>query len=212
MFKKPLAHQSNATPLRSSARRQLLASLTGQYPSLIPSEDVEGLSGKEVGRLVLPEGVRTTSFETSGGVEGVSLYLMVVSNVVLISSNSGLILIMVTPFGCHSVEIQRNSYQPVNPPSHKLSSRLTYSLPTITSSPVCPITNDRTAQSNPDPDLDGCTIIHRCRQIFEETIVITGCTNWFNRGIYYRKLGLGGEVRGCREDSCGRRYERCGRA
>ena len=73
MFKKPLAHQSNATPLRSSARRQLLASLTAQYPSLIPKEDVEGtgLSGKEVGRMVLPDGVRTTTFETSGGVEGV---------------------------------------------------------------------------------------------------------------------------------------------
>jgi translation initiation factor 2D len=68
MFKKPLAHQSNATPLRSSTRRQLLASISSQYPSLIPAED-----GKEVGRLILPEGVRSCTFETSGGVEGVSL-------------------------------------------------------------------------------------------------------------------------------------------
>jgi translation initiation factor 2D len=68
MFKKPLAHQSNATPLRSSTRRQLLASISSQYPSLIPAED-----GKEVGRLILPEGVRSSTFETSGGVEGVSL-------------------------------------------------------------------------------------------------------------------------------------------
>jgi translation initiation factor 2D len=69
MFKKPLAHQSNATPLRSSARRQLLASISSQYPSLVPAED-----GKEVGRMVLPEGVRTSTFETSGGVDGVSQY------------------------------------------------------------------------------------------------------------------------------------------
>jgi translation initiation factor 2D len=68
MFKKPLAHQSNATPLRSSTRRQLLASISSQYPSLIPAED-----GKEVGRMILPEGVRSSTFETSGGVEGVSL-------------------------------------------------------------------------------------------------------------------------------------------
>lgn len=68
MFKKPLAHQSNATPLRSSARRQLLASISSQYPSLIPAED-----GKEVGRMILPDGVRTSTFETSGGVDGVSL-------------------------------------------------------------------------------------------------------------------------------------------
>ena len=68
MFKKPLAHQSNATPLRSSARRQLLGSLTTQYPDLIPSGENE----KEVGKLVLPEGIRTGTFETSAGVEGVS--------------------------------------------------------------------------------------------------------------------------------------------
>jgi translation initiation factor 2D len=68
MFKKPLAHQSNATPLRSSARRQLLGSISSQYPSLIPAED-----GKEVGRLILPEGVRSSTFETSGGVDGVSI-------------------------------------------------------------------------------------------------------------------------------------------
>lgn len=72
MFKKPLAHQSNATPLRSSARRQLLASLTAQYPALEDDVDGMGMRGKAVGRMVLPEGVRATSFETSGGVEGVS--------------------------------------------------------------------------------------------------------------------------------------------
>jgi translation initiation factor 2D len=78
MFKKPLAHQSNATPLRSSARRQLLSSISAQYPGLVPSEgDEDGqspttMTAKEVGKLVLPEGVRTTTFETSAGIEGVS--------------------------------------------------------------------------------------------------------------------------------------------
>jgi len=67
MFKKPLAHQSNATPLRSSVRRQLLASISSQYPSLIPTED-----GEEVGKMILPKAVRSSTFETSGGVEGVS--------------------------------------------------------------------------------------------------------------------------------------------
>ena len=84
MFKKPLAHQSNAIPLRSSARRQLLASITAQYPHLIPTDSDNGndaigtgagVSAKEVGKLVLPEGVRTTTFETSGGAEGVSLLM-----------------------------------------------------------------------------------------------------------------------------------------
>ena len=80
MFKKPLAHQSNATPLRSSARRQLLSSLTTQYPNLVPSGENE----KEIGRLVLPEGVRTGTFETSGGIEGVrsslALVVMIIPN------------------------------------------------------------------------------------------------------------------------------------
>jgi translation initiation factor 2D len=70
MFKKPLAHQSNATPLRSSVRRQLLASISSQYPSLIPAEDEKEV---EVGRVILPKAVRSSTFETSGGVEGVSL-------------------------------------------------------------------------------------------------------------------------------------------
>lgn len=68
MFKKPLAHQSNATPLRSSVRRQLLGSISSQYPALIAAED-----GDEVGKMILPKGVRSSTFETSGGVEGVSL-------------------------------------------------------------------------------------------------------------------------------------------
>ena len=85
MFKKPLAHQSNATPLRSSARRQLLASISSQYPSLIPAEDA-----KEVGRIILPEGVRSCTFETSGGVEGVSSFLdHITTKCDLMDSNSG---------------------------------------------------------------------------------------------------------------------------
>lgn len=79
MFKKALAHQSNATPLRSSARRQLVASVNTEYPVLRESiaaegsEDTDGkLSEKDLGRLLVPEGVRITSFETSGGVGGVS--------------------------------------------------------------------------------------------------------------------------------------------
>lgn len=72
MFKKPLAHQSNATPLRSSARRQLLSSVTAQYPALIPKG--EDVNEKEIGKLALPEGVRSATFETSAGIEGVSLF------------------------------------------------------------------------------------------------------------------------------------------
>ena len=83
MFKKPLAHQSNATPIRSSARRQLLASIYDQYPELqrnVRSESAgdaegEGMSEKDLGRLLLPDGVRSCSFETSAGVEGVGRVL-----------------------------------------------------------------------------------------------------------------------------------------
>ncbi|WVF71168.1 hypothetical protein IAT40_005966 [Kwoniella sp. CBS 6097] len=88
MFKKPLAHQSNATPLRSSARRQLLSSIFAQYPSLLgrsqrqhsqgPSEQVSsqeeaeitGVNEKDLGKIILPEGVRSANFETSAEVEG----------------------------------------------------------------------------------------------------------------------------------------------
>ncbi|WVW84182.1 hypothetical protein I302_106212 [Kwoniella bestiolae CBS 10118] len=75
MFKKPLAHQSNATPLRSSARRQLLNAIYEQYPSLLgPNRgqdgDEEGISEKELGKMILPEGVRIANFETSVGTEG----------------------------------------------------------------------------------------------------------------------------------------------
>lgn len=126
MFKKPLAHQSNATPLRSSARRQLLVSITGQYPHLIPTDSDNGndgtgtgagVSAKEVGKLVLPEGVRTTTFETSGGVEGVSLLTAIwkgTSNG-LMGRHSGRIQ-MVIPilFGCLSVAIPKNSSQLVS--------------------------------------------------------------------------------------------------
>lgn len=78
MFKKALAHQSNATPIRSSARRQLVTAVYTEYPVLRDSIAPEGseasddkLSEKDLGRLLVPEGVRTTSFETSGGVGGV---------------------------------------------------------------------------------------------------------------------------------------------
>lgn len=84
MFKKPLIHQSNAVPIRSSARRQLLTAIYEQYPSLLEpkgkaratSDDTEepddDSRAKELGRAILPEGVRTATFETSQGVEGVS--------------------------------------------------------------------------------------------------------------------------------------------
>lgn len=75
MFKKALAHQSNATPIRSSARRQLLASIYEQYPALkegVAAEGEEGITEKELGKLLLPDSVRSATFETSGGIEGVS--------------------------------------------------------------------------------------------------------------------------------------------
>ncbi|RXK34762.1 hypothetical protein M231_07983 [Tremella mesenterica] len=86
MFKKPLANQSNFTPIRSSARRQLLSSIFTQYPSFlrdIPSapvlpggepEDIiprdDRPTEKDIGRMILPEGVKNGTFETSAGVEG----------------------------------------------------------------------------------------------------------------------------------------------
>ena len=81
MFKKPLAHQSNATPIRSSARRGLVADIFAAYPTLPPvvsenatPEEVgeRDKAERELGRLILPEGIRSCKFETSGGVEGVS--------------------------------------------------------------------------------------------------------------------------------------------
>ncbi|WWC94546.1 hypothetical protein V866_001392 [Kwoniella sp. B9012] len=71
MFKKPLAHQSNATPLRSSARRQLLNAIYEQYPALRgEGQAQDGSADKELGKMVLPEGVRIANFETSVGTEG----------------------------------------------------------------------------------------------------------------------------------------------
>ncbi|WVQ79675.1 hypothetical protein IAT38_001775 [Cryptococcus sp. DSM 104549] len=72
MFKKPLAHQSNATPIRSSARRQLLNAIIEQFPALLTKDDgSEDDNGKkELGKLILPEGVRVATFKTSVGVEG----------------------------------------------------------------------------------------------------------------------------------------------
>ncbi|CAK9781183.1 hypothetical protein CC85DRAFT_289014 [Cutaneotrichosporon oleaginosum] len=76
MFKKALAHHSNATPIRSSARRALVTSIFAQYPAL--SEHVgeeEGmLSEKDLGRALVPDGVRSSNFETSAGIEG-TMYL-----------------------------------------------------------------------------------------------------------------------------------------
>lgn len=71
MFKKPPAHQSNATPIRSSARRQLLSAILEQYPSLLAQGETDDDSKKELGKLILPEGVRIATFETSTGLEGV---------------------------------------------------------------------------------------------------------------------------------------------
>lgn len=76
MFKKALAHQSNATPIRSSARRQLLQSIYEQYPALkagCVAEGENGVTEKELGKLLLSDSVRSATFETSGGVEGVSV-------------------------------------------------------------------------------------------------------------------------------------------
>lgn len=76
MFKKALAHQSNATPLRSSARRALVAQVFAAFPALqdsVAREGEPGLSEKDLGRALIPEGVRTAAIETSGGIDGVSL-------------------------------------------------------------------------------------------------------------------------------------------
>lgn len=79
MFKKALAHHTNATPIRSSARRALVTSIFAQYPALSEhvTEGVEEgkLSEKDLGRALVPEGVRSSNFETSAGIEGVSLHL-----------------------------------------------------------------------------------------------------------------------------------------
>jgi len=77
MFKKSLAHQSNVTPLRSSARRQLVTLILAQYPSFLPPrpdvdrDEEDQVFEKELGRVIVPEGVRIGTIETSGGVEGV---------------------------------------------------------------------------------------------------------------------------------------------
>lgn len=75
MFKKALAHQSNATPLRSSARRALVAQVFAAFPALqdaVAKEGEPGPTDKELGRALIPEGVRSASIETSGGIDGVS--------------------------------------------------------------------------------------------------------------------------------------------
>ncbi|KAL1411375.1 hypothetical protein Q8F55_002331 [Vanrija albida] len=77
MFKKALAHKSNATPLKSSARRQIVASVLEQYPALrdgLAVDGAPGLSEKDLGRALVPDGVRVANIETSAGVEG-AVYL-----------------------------------------------------------------------------------------------------------------------------------------
>ncbi|ORX35611.1 hypothetical protein BD324DRAFT_642848 [Kockovaella imperatae] len=83
MFKKPLAHQSNATPIRSSARRQLINAIFAQYPLLLSSgrgeakeqQDEDAIAvDKEIGRLIVPEGVRLGTFETSAEIQGTLYY------------------------------------------------------------------------------------------------------------------------------------------
>ncbi|TXT09017.1 hypothetical protein VHUM_02491 [Vanrija humicola] len=78
MFKKALAHKSNATPLKSSSRRQLVASVLEQYPALrddiAAAEGAPGISEKDLGRALVPDGVRVANIETSAGIEG-SVYL-----------------------------------------------------------------------------------------------------------------------------------------
>lgn len=86
MFKKPLAHQSNATPIRSSARRALLTDIISSYPLLSTPKSRDNATIEEVGerdkverelgRLIMPEGIRSCSFETSGGIEGVSFPIL----------------------------------------------------------------------------------------------------------------------------------------
>lgn len=70
MFKRALAHQSNATPLRSSDKRKLVKDVLARYdfaPDTIGEDEL-----RELGRMILPEGIRLSTIETSGGVEGVS--------------------------------------------------------------------------------------------------------------------------------------------
>ncbi len=80
MFKKALAHHSNATPIRSSARRALVTSVFAQYPALADhilkdGEDAPAkLSEKDLGRALVPDLVRSANFETSAGIEG-TMYL-----------------------------------------------------------------------------------------------------------------------------------------
>lgn len=70
MFKRALAHQSNATPIRSSDRRKLVKDVLARYSFLSDEASEEEL--RELGKLIVPEGVRSAGIETSGGIEGVS--------------------------------------------------------------------------------------------------------------------------------------------
>lgn len=70
MFKRALAHQSNATPIRSSDRRKLVKDVLSRY-DFLPTEANED-EQRELGRLIMPEGIRSANMQTSGGIDGVS--------------------------------------------------------------------------------------------------------------------------------------------
>ena len=70
MFKRALAHQSNATPIRSSDRRKLVKDVFARY-DFSPADADEDVQ-RELGRLIMPEGIRVSNMQTSGGIDGVS--------------------------------------------------------------------------------------------------------------------------------------------
>ena len=70
MFKRALAHQSNATPIRSSDRRKLVKDVLSRY-DFLPAEANED-EQRELGRVIMPEGIRSANMQTSGGIDGVS--------------------------------------------------------------------------------------------------------------------------------------------
>jgi hypothetical protein len=73
MFKKPPAHLSNSTPLRQSDRRKVLAVILELYPEIV--RGLDEASAKNVGKVLVPEGLRSGGMETSAGVQGVSGFL-----------------------------------------------------------------------------------------------------------------------------------------
>lgn len=160
MFKKPLSHQSNATPIRSSTRRALVADIVSSYPTLATSRSRDNAtidevnerdkSERELGRLIMPDGIRACSFETSGGIEGVSCSPLVndlnkVAVQLILRRICIFHLVMVIPFGHPLVVIPSNSYQLVScPASSDFSGDQSlhlgvYSLSLPTPKPILPI-------------------------------------------------------------------------